>query len=68
MTKRVIVTNKNGEINAIVADDEFIAFLVKAGSTVSELEPIPISPPTPTEMEKLRADVDFLAAMGGINL
>ncbi|MEA4955760.1 MAG: hypothetical protein VB096_09670 [Pseudoflavonifractor sp.] len=68
MSRRVTVTNKSGETNAIVADDEFIAFLVKAGATVSELEPSTISPPAHTEMEKLRADVDFLAAMGGINL
>lgn len=48
--------------------------LVVEGSTVVTMtagvvpEPEPEPEPEPTEMEQLRADVDFLAAMTGVSL
>ena len=42
---------------------------VLVGITLTERpEPEPEPPAPPTELEQLRADVDFLAAMGGVTL
>ena len=61
---------ENGtEINTIVADEDFvIPYCEENGYTYEVLpEPEPVTP-EPTEMEQLRADVDFLAIMTGVEL
>lgn len=62
-------------VNTIEADELFVAqYCAQNGYTYeleeraeSETEPEP-EPPEPTELEQLRADVDFLAAMSAIEL
>ena len=62
---------KNGEvINTIVADEAFVsAYCTANGYTYQQIaEPEPEPEPEPTEMEQLRADIDFIAAMTGVSL
>lgn len=41
---------------------------VLVGAAPTERPAEPVVTPEPTDLEKLRADVDFLAAMGGVSL
>ena len=65
-----IFDNKGDLVNRIVADTAFVeAYCGQNGYTFSaEQEPEPEPPAPPTELEQLRADIDFLAAMGGVTL
>ena len=63
---------ENGtEINRIVADEAFVADYCAANGYTYELEapePTPLPAPEPTELEQLRADVDFIAMEMGVEL
>ena len=61
---------QNGEqINTIVADESFVsAYCAENGYTYEAVTPEPVPEPAPTEVEQLRADVDFIAAMTGVTL
>ena len=61
---------QNGEqINTIVADEAFVsAYCAEHGYTYEAVTPEPVPEPAPTEVEQLRADVDFIAAMTGVTL
>lgn len=66
-----IFDNKGDIVNRIVADEAFAeSYCAANGYTFSaerpEPEPEPEAPPT--ELEQLRADIDFLAALGGVTL
>ena len=55
-------------INIIVGSSEFVAdYCAKNGYTFLAKETEPPDP-EPTELEQLRADVDFIAIMSGIEL
>ena len=59
-------------INTIMADEDFVSSYCEAnGYTYSEQAPAPEpepQPQPPTELEQLRADVDYLSAMTGVML
>lgn len=59
-------------VNTIVADEDFVSTYCEAnGYTYSERVPEPEhepAPQPPTELEQLRADVDFIAVMTGVTL
>lgn len=61
---------ENGQrINTIVADEAFVsAYCAEHGYTYEAVTPEPVPEPAPTEVEQLRADVDFIAAMTGVTL
>ena len=63
---------KNGiSINTIVADVSFVKTYCKEnGYTYTEFvqEPTTIPDPKPTELERLRADLDYIAALTGVEL
>ena len=61
---------ENGQlINTIVADEAFVsAYCAENGYTYEAVTPEPVPEPAPTEVEQLRADVDFIAAMTGVTL
>lgn len=63
---------KDGEsVNTIVADEAFVkTYCEENGYTYTEIirEPEPASEPEPTEMERFRADLDYLAALTGVEL
>ena len=63
---------KDGEsINTIVADEAFVkTYCEESGYTYAEIirEPEPESNPEPTEIEQLRADLDYIAALTGVEL
>lgn len=57
-------------INTIVSDEDFVKeYCAENGYTYEQAEADkPQTEPEPTETERLRADVDFLAAMAGVEL
>ena len=67
---------KDGEkqINLIASSESFVSeYCEKHGYTFELVErpglpPEPIPDPTPTEAERTRADIDYLAAMLGVDL
>lgn len=63
---------KDGEsINTIVADETFVkTYCEENGYTYTEIirEDTPGAEPEPTEMERLRADLDYIAALTGVEL
>ena len=55
-------------VNTIVADEDFVSTYCEAnGYTYSERVPEP-APQPPTELEQMRADIDYLSAMTGVML
>lgn len=59
-----MIVCENGEIA-----DEFGAVPSYEGACIGDpYDPPPPPEPPPTELEQLRADVDFLAAMQGVSL
>lgn len=59
-------------VNTIVADEDFVSSYCEANGytyaeRIQEPEPEP-APQPPTELEQLRADVDYLSAMTGVML
>lgn len=65
---------KNGkEIQRIVADEEFVSEWCPQNGYTYELEPEMRAqpepePPEPTQADRLRADLDYIAALEGITL
>lgn len=58
-------------VNRIVADEAFVkTYCEENGYTYAEIirEPEPKPNPEPTEMERLRADIDYIAALTGVEL
>ena len=56
-------------VNTIISDESFAAAYCKTnGYSFIERRPAPVLDFPPTELEQLRADVDFLAAMTGVML
>lgn len=59
-------------VNTIVADGDFVSSYCEAnGYTYAERVETPAPEPTPhppTELEQLRADVDYLSVMTGVML
>lgn len=64
-----IFSRDGSVVNTITASTSFFVenYCAKFGYTYERVEK-PVLDTTPTEAEKLRADIDFLAAMGGIAL
>ena len=71
-----IFDQTNTHINTIVADEAFVKTYCQANNytyeeeiiekpAVAETEP---TDPEPTELEQLRADVDYIAVMTGVEL
>lgn len=62
---------ENGKvINTIIADETFCKdYCEKNGYTYEKQpDPAPAPDPAPTELEQLRADVDFIAMETGVDL
>lgn len=60
---------ENGvEINTIVADEEFCSAYCADHGYTYELEERTETEAAPTEIEQLRADIDFVAIMTGVTL
>ena len=62
---------ENGKhINTIFADEAFVTTYCEANGYTYEIIPEPIeeTESQPTEMEQLRADVDYIAALMGVEL
>ena len=59
-------------VNTIVADEKFVSSYCEAnGYNYSEQAPAPEpepAPQPPTELEQMRADIDYLSAMTGVML
>lgn len=58
---------------AFIASSAFCELTIEDGVLVGITplpvpEPEPVAPPEPTELERLRADVDFISAMTGVTL
>ena len=67
---RYKLLNANGEIvNTIVADEKFVKSYCEESGSIYEEEHLPEAVGgEPTELEKLRADLDYLSVMMGVEL
>ena len=64
-----IIAEDGTVVNSIIASSiSFVeSYCAKRGYTYERIEEAE-EPSVPTEMEKIRADIDYLAAMGGVTL
>lgn len=60
---------ENGKlVNTIHASEAFVKTYCKTNGYTYELTPEPVEEAPPTEMEQLRADLDYIAIMTGVML
>lgn len=67
----IIRDSEQNEVNRIYADEDFMVPYMRTMPPDYTYEPEPSSPEPevePTEVERLRADVDYIAVMTGIDL
>lgn len=67
----IIRDSEQNEVNRIYAGEDFMVPYMRTMPPDYTYEPEPSSPepePEPTDVERLRADVDYIAVMTGIDL